>query len=108
MATCDARYCFTTISIGSAGSESDGGIFSRSRLGKQLRDHSLPLPAPKYMDGTPLMLPYVFVGDEAFPLMTNLMRPFPGSSLDSEKRIFNYRLTSAFGQFLRATWICRL
>jgi hypothetical protein len=36
MATSDAAYRFTTITIGSAGSESDGGIFQRSKFGKKV------------------------------------------------------------------------
>ena len=33
-------------------------------------------------------LPFVFVEYEAFPLMENLMRPFPGQGLDLERKIF--------------------
>jgi hypothetical protein len=36
-------------------------------------------------------LPYVFVGDEAFPLRENLMRPFPGRGANDGEKIFNYR-----------------
>lgn len=41
------------------------------------------------------MLPYYFVGDEAFALHKHLLRPFGGSQLSVKKRIFNYRLSRA-------------
>lgn len=43
-------------------------------------------------------MPYVIVGDEAFPLMTHVMRPYPGSGtqiLSPEVRIYNYKLSRA-------------
>jgi len=37
--------------------------------------------------------PYVFIGDEAFALHTNLLRPYPGRNLTDIRRVFNYRLS---------------
>lgn len=58
------------------------------------REFNLPLSEPLYENGP--ILPYVLVGDEAFPLTDYMMRPYPGKNeLTVEKRIFNYRLSRA-------------
>lgn len=40
-------------------------------------------------------LPMVIVADEAFPLKTYMMRPYPGKDLTDEKRMYNYRFSRA-------------
>lgn len=40
-------------------------------------------------------LPYCFIGDEAFRLAKNLLKPYPRRDLNIEKRRFNYRLSHA-------------
>ncbi|XP_040194667.1 protein ALP1-like [Rana temporaria] len=96
MAVADANYCFTYIDIGSYGSSADSTIFGNSSFGQMLRTDGLDLPECSPLPGTngPL-LPSVFVGDEAFSLGTNLLRPYSGHSLTQERSVFNYRLTRA-------------
>lgn len=97
MAICDANYCFTIIDVGSYGKESDCNIFKKSSFGKKLYDDKVNFPQPQCLpeDDGGIPQPYVIVGDEAFALHRNLLRPFPGRSLNNERRIFNYRLSRA-------------
>jgi hypothetical protein len=41
------------------------------------------------------VLPHYFVGDDAFSLTPNVMKPYPKRRLNEEQRIFNYRLSLA-------------
>ena len=76
--------------------ESNSGIFSNSLLGQYLESQFLPLPQPASVPDVPdVILPYVFIGDEGFPLCKDLMRPFPGENLPNHEAIFNYRLSRA-------------
>lgn len=99
MATCDAPYKFTTVDIGACGVQSDGGIFAASDLGKHINNGTLNIPEAKPLPGEVEPMPFCFVGDEAFPLKLNLMRPFPGrrEGLELAVKIFNYRLSRARG-----------
>jgi hypothetical protein len=38
-------------------------------------------------------LPYVFVGDEAFALRKDLLKPFSQKQLTNKRTVFNYRLS---------------
>ncbi|CAG2247311.1 unnamed protein product [Mytilus edulis] len=95
LAVCDADYNFTMIDVGCPGRFSDGGIFSNSKIGQRSENEELNIPAPCCLSGTDNTCPYVFVGDEAFPLKQYMMRPYPRTQLDYTKRIFNYRLSRA-------------
>ncbi|CAG5016035.1 unnamed protein product [Parnassius apollo] len=54
------------------------------------------IPESKYLPGTEITAPHVIIGDEAFPLRTYLMRPYPKSQLcDQRKSTFNDRLSHA-------------
>ena len=75
MAVVDANYRFLYVDVGQEGSASDGGVFRDTPLRWVLESNCLniPLPEPLTEDGIPV--PYFFVGDDAFPLRTWLMKP---------------------------------
>ena len=98
LASVDANYCFTVIDIGASGRESDGGIFTRSSFGKCFENNSssIPLDKEKELPNSTEKLPLVFVADDAFPLLNNIMKPYPRQGLnDYKKKVFNYRLSRA-------------
>lgn len=110
LALVDANYRFLTVDVGQYGRFSDGNVFANSSIGCRLSRQTIGLPPDENIQGTPL--PYVIVGDEAFPLKRYLMRPFPrsGPRLSQQAKIFNYRLSrarntveNAFG-ILSNTW----
>ena len=72
--------------------ESDGGIFGRSSLGNAILDES-NYSKMQTLPNSEVLLPYVYVADDAFPLQPNLMKPFGRSDLDYNKSVFNYRLS---------------
>jgi hypothetical protein len=95
LAVADANYKFSVVDIGAKGSQSDGGILGNSKLGQQLFNGTLVLPEDCNLPGTYVPMPHVFLGDDAFPLRINLLRPYPGKSHRKPERIFNYRLSRA-------------
>lgn len=95
LAMFDANYNFIAVDIGAYGRNSDGGIWAHSNIGKAFESGNLSVPGPSSLPGTNTELPHVIVGDEAFPLKTYIMRPYPGQELDDSKRLFNYRLSRA-------------
>ncbi|KMQ86860.1 nuclease harbi1 [Lasius niger] len=70
----DAHYRFI-IDVGSEGRRSDAGVFAASSIKARLETDSLNVPAPSTVGQS--VLPYVFVGNEAYPLTVYLMRPYP-------------------------------
>uniref|UniRef100_A0A8C6WH76 DDE Tnp4 domain-containing protein n=1 Tax=Neogobius melanostomus TaxID=47308 RepID=A0A8C6WH76_9GOBI len=112
MALVDAQYRFRVIQVGDYGRTSDGGIYARSALGRGMEQQTLQVPSDAPLPGAARLgnIPFVIVGDAAFPLKTYLTRPYAQQNLTKEKRIFNYRLSrarmvveSAFG-ILASRW----
>ncbi|GFO48439.1 hypothetical protein PoB_007494400 [Plakobranchus ocellatus] len=79
--------------VGDFGRHSDGGVLKHSSFGRALYSNSLPIPLDESICGSD-PLPYVFLGDEAYPLLRNMMRPCP-RGLDNVRRLYNYRHSRA-------------
>lgn len=97
LAICDSNYCFTVINVGSFGKESDCNIFKQSPFGKKIYSDKINFPKDRCLPGDEdgVSQPFVLVADEVFALSEHLLRPFPGRSLNDNRRIFNYRLSRA-------------
>ncbi|CAH1958844.1 unnamed protein product [Acanthoscelides obtectus] len=84
------------IDVGAYGKSSDSAILQETDFYKKLMSHTLNIPEQlQISENCSTLFPYVFVGDEAFGLSTNVMRPFGGNNLSVDKKIFNYRLSRA-------------
>ena len=98
MALVDANYSFIMVDIGAYGKQSDAGIFANTDLGRALlTPEMLHLPNDAPLVNAPDLghMPYVIVGDEAFPLQKHLMRPYPGRSITENQQMYNYRHSRA-------------
>ena len=104
MAVSDAKYKFTIIDIGDFGSHSGGGVFGNSCFGRALNENQFSLPPPSPIINVNESLPHCFVGDEAFPLKTNIMRPYPGHKLPDDKKNFQLSLVPCTKNNLKCIW----
>lgn len=74
----NANYEVIYMNVGSQGRISDGGVFANTRFKKMLLKCQLHLPGDHNLPGRTKLVPHVFLGDNAFPLSRNLLKPFPG------------------------------
>ena len=95
LALVDANYKFLYVDFVAPGRAGDAGAFAGSSLKQALEGNTRNLPPAKVIEGIPSPVHYHIVGDDAFPLSKNLMKPYPQRNLDKAKRIFNYRLSRA-------------
>ena len=102
LAVVGPRFEFIYADVGCQGRISDGGVLRNTDFFKALEKKKLNIPQPKelpnddvsYQDWRPV-IPYYFVGDDAFSLSENLMKPYPNRGQSEEQRILNYRLSRA-------------
>lgn len=86
MAVCDTNYIFTLIDVGVFGSQSDGEVFKDSAFGRALDNNKLEIPDDSCLPGTDIKFPCYMVADEAFPLKSYIMRPYPGTQLNKTQK----------------------
>lgn len=118
MAIVDANYRFILCDIGTNGRVSDGGVIENTQFYQKLKTEKLNIPLAEKVENNVWLLQtvdeagqnlvredvsdpqehvlnYVFVGDEAFTLRTDFLKPYSQRNLTATRRIFNYRLSRA-------------
>ena len=95
LAIANANYEIIYANIGSNGRVSDGGVWANCDLQQRLESGTAGVPGLKNLPGSSVKAPHVLVADEAFPLKTYLMKPFPMRNQNDDQRIFSYRLSRA-------------
>ena len=95
LAVVDANYRFLYVDIGKNGRASDSTVWEQTALKLAIDSCAIKIPAERELPHSNKSLPYVFVGDDAFALSKNMMKPYPFSNQTYEQRIFSYRLSRA-------------
>ena len=93
MGLVDADYNFLWAQVIANGSTSDCAVFNASPLREVLENGDIGFPDVEPLPNDDLNIPYFFVGDDAFPLRTWMMKPFSHRNMKNDERIFNYRLS---------------
>lgn len=91
----DAAYKFVYVDVGGFGRASDAGVWDKCSLNRALQEDLLRIPPPCALPYSNKVCPSVVVGDDAFPLRKNLLKPYPGKDLTPQQLNFNYRLSRA-------------
>jgi hypothetical protein len=96
LALVDANYKIIYVDVGAAGRAGDAGVFNDSVLKNALIANALNIPPPENIEGlSDSQINHHIIGDDAFPMGMNMMKPYPHRRLEKENRIFNYRLSRA-------------
>nr|XP_022918520.1 putative nuclease HARBI1 [Onthophagus taurus] len=95
MAICNANYEFIMCDFGINGRIFDGGVIAHTKFYKKLKNGTLHLPDSVNPQNSQRQLPFVFIGDEAFALRSDFLKPYRQKDLNHDKKIFKYRLARA-------------
>ena len=89
----DSNAQFIAFDLGSAGSQSDGGIFKSGCLNDICA--SSCFPTPTQLGERITDVPYFLLGDDAFGLDIHLMKPYQHRSAMGDEKVYNYRHSRA-------------
>lgn len=95
LAVANANYEFIMCDFGTNGRISDGGVIENTAFYDKLIHGKLQILAPTKVGNSERTLNYVFIGDEAFALRPDFIKPYCQRDLTDERRIYNYRLSRA-------------
>ncbi|XP_037930468.1 protein ALP1-like [Teleopsis dalmanni] len=104
LALADANAKFLFIDVGYKGCISDEDVFFRSILSDIVENSDTIFPPPRLV-GNNRKLPFVILGRNGFPLLKNLMVPYPKSNTDPKSVNFNTRLNRGHQSIGRALGI---
>ncbi|GFX33998.1 protein ALP1-like [Trichonephila clavipes] len=88
LALVHANLKFLYVDVGTNGRVSDGGVWGKSKLRQAITNGDMNIPEAAALPGSASKLPL-------WLMMTNIMKPYPGSNLSKECLVFNYRLSRA-------------
>ncbi|CAB3979551.1 Hypothetical predicted protein [Paramuricea clavata] len=89
LAVCNANYEFILIDVGDNGRQSDGGVYTNSKIGYAIDKNLLDIPTPDIIENSGSTM------DDAFSLKTYMLKPYPGGISELSQRIYNYRVCRA-------------
>lgn len=62
------------------------GVFFRIVFYRKLKDNLLNIPKETKVTNSFRKLPYVFIGDDAFPLRSDILKPFRQNDLNCNEK----------------------
>lgn len=71
------EFAFLLVDIGAPGRPSSGGVIRNNNIGKRIEAKMINLPDPIELDTTNGPITYFIFEEGAFPIMENLMEPYP-------------------------------
>ncbi|CAH1974397.1 unnamed protein product [Acanthoscelides obtectus] len=85
MAICNANYEFIMCDFSTNGRISDGGVITCTHFYTNLKNKTLKLPPATCPRNSDRELSFAFVGDEAFTLHSDFLKPYSQNDLNHEK-----------------------